>query len=210
MNPYEILGVAETASLSEIKLAYKILAQRSHPDKGGSAEEFKTLQEAYAILKDPNRRETYDRTGEIHEPDNEEQLILSEVMACFDHWLGLVMQNQQSLNSDCIEFMKNKFDEVLRNNRNQNKEITASIEKLEKIQEKFHGENSDFLNGHVSSKLELLKNKQIEISENIEKVEKAKTMTDSMTYDHEKGIQMQYSNTGATGHGTGTTSFFIR
>jgi curved DNA-binding protein len=63
---YKILGVARTASQDEIKRAYRRLARKYHPDvsKEANAEErFKEVQEAYEVLKDPEKRAAYDQLG---------------------------------------------------------------------------------------------------------------------------------------------------
>jgi len=60
---YEILGLSKSASKDEIKKAYKKLAIKHHPDKGGDAEKFKELSEAYAVLSDENKRKQYDQFG---------------------------------------------------------------------------------------------------------------------------------------------------
>jgi hypothetical protein len=60
MNPYEILGVAEGASLDEIKAAYLEKSRRYHPDAGGDAWAFRQIEWAYALL-------TSDATAGPHE-----------------------------------------------------------------------------------------------------------------------------------------------
>jgi len=65
MSLYERLEVQKGASGEEIKKAYMKMARKHHPDKGGDAEIFKGMQEAYEVLTDEKRRQIYDMTGSI-------------------------------------------------------------------------------------------------------------------------------------------------
>ncbi|MCE9541696.1 molecular chaperone DnaJ [Candidatus Kaiserbacteria bacterium] len=61
---YAILGVARNASESDIKSAFRKLAQKHHPDKkGGDEAKFKEASEAYAVLSDKKKRAEYDTYG---------------------------------------------------------------------------------------------------------------------------------------------------
>ena len=60
---YEILGVAKSADDAEIKKAYRSLASKHHPDKGGDTAKFQELQEAYDNLSDAKKREAYNMHG---------------------------------------------------------------------------------------------------------------------------------------------------
>jgi len=60
---YDRLKVSPTASLKEIKKAYRKLALTHHPDKGGDEDAFKKITEAYEVLSDSERRKKYDRFG---------------------------------------------------------------------------------------------------------------------------------------------------
>ena len=55
-----MLGASEDASPREIERLYKRLAHQRHPDRGGSEEEMKVLNEAYQVLHDQTTRDEYD------------------------------------------------------------------------------------------------------------------------------------------------------
>jgi molecular chaperone DnaJ len=65
---YDLLGVSRGADADEIKKAYRVLAVKYHPDKNAgskeSEERFKEVTRAYEVLRDPEKRATYDRYGE--------------------------------------------------------------------------------------------------------------------------------------------------
>lgn len=63
---YSTLGVSKQATADEIQKAYRKLARKYHPDvnRGSGAEDkFKEITESYEVLKDPEKRQTYDRFG---------------------------------------------------------------------------------------------------------------------------------------------------
>ena len=82
---YNILGVGEGASQEEIKKAYRTLANKHHPDKGGDQARFKDISVAYDNLGDPQKRAEYDHQrkfahagpGGVHFTFNEGQDPLS-------------------------------------------------------------------------------------------------------------------------------------
>jgi hypothetical protein len=59
-NYYDVLGANETASPREIERLYKRLAHQRHPDRGGTEEDMKALNEAYQVLHDETKRKEYD------------------------------------------------------------------------------------------------------------------------------------------------------
>lgn len=57
---YEILGLAKSASQDEIKTAFRKLASKHHPDKGGDTATFQKIKAAYDTLSDPEKKAAYD------------------------------------------------------------------------------------------------------------------------------------------------------
>src|SRR3954469_3833100 len=64
---YSLLGVEKTASADDLKKAFRKLAMQHHPDRNPDDKEaekqFKNINHAYDILKDPDKRAAYDRYG---------------------------------------------------------------------------------------------------------------------------------------------------
>ena len=60
---YEVLGVSKDDSPDTIRKAYRKLAVKNHPDKGGDEKKFKEIQEAFDVLGNEQKREIYDRYG---------------------------------------------------------------------------------------------------------------------------------------------------
>lgn len=63
-NYYDILGVEKKATKDDIKKAFRKLAQKHHPDKGGDEAKFKEITEAYSVLTDDKKRREYDSYGQ--------------------------------------------------------------------------------------------------------------------------------------------------
>ncbi len=61
---YSVLGVDKKASQDDIKKAFRKLAHKHHPDKGGDEAKFKEASEAYAVLGDEKKRREYDTYGQ--------------------------------------------------------------------------------------------------------------------------------------------------
>ena len=66
-DPYDILGIEPSASLDDVKRAYRALAKAlhpdAHPDDEAAANRFREVTEAYDLLSDPERRADYDSGG---------------------------------------------------------------------------------------------------------------------------------------------------
>ena len=61
---YQLLGLSSEASEEEVRVAFRTLAKRLHPEAegGGDPKRFKDISEAYATLKNPQTRQQYDKS----------------------------------------------------------------------------------------------------------------------------------------------------
>jgi curved DNA-binding protein len=101
---YETLGVPRNASQEDIKRSYRKLARKFHPDvsKVADAEaQFKQLGEAYAVLKDPDKRAAYDRVGSDLKSGDDFQPP--------PNWDGGFEFNRDDLGADPSEFFEALF-----------------------------------------------------------------------------------------------------
>lgn len=60
VDHYRVLGVSPDSTPDQIKLAWRELARRHHPDKGGDSDVFKSIKESYEVLSDADRRRVFD------------------------------------------------------------------------------------------------------------------------------------------------------
>lgn len=95
-DPYDVLGLAKTATLADINAAYRRRAQVLHPDKGGGAEAFAELSGAYSTLSDNAKRENYDRTQD-QEAANPSDQITGKAMFILTERMRQLIQAQADL-----------------------------------------------------------------------------------------------------------------
>ena len=97
---YEILGITKDANAEEIKKAYRLKALKTHPDKGGDPEIFKSVSSAYSILSDPEKKKIYDTCGDIDEDANSDDV---------KYWTNLWRQVFPQITVKDIEDYKLKY-----------------------------------------------------------------------------------------------------
>lgn len=81
---YETLGVDRDADPAAIKKAYRKRARETHPDHGGDTGEAASVNGAYLVLSDPDKRARYDRTGQDDAPRNEMAMAMEIAGQFFD------------------------------------------------------------------------------------------------------------------------------
>lgn len=136
---YDVLGVDHDATSEQIKKAYKKLANKHHPDKErGDEELFKRINQAYEVLIDPLKRQSYDITGiyegtdAIHVKSARESIEL----AIFN----IINQNEANIEYiDIVQTIKqNIHNDKIANKQNEEK-INKAKTKLNKNKERAAG-----------------------------------------------------------------------
>lgn len=112
---YDVLGVAKDATKQAIKSAFRKKAKGTHPDAGGSAEQFYAIELAHRVLTDDKRRAEYDRTGETEaEPDNFEAAALSIIGGVVDRFLNDELAKHKDLVAQIRKTLRDEIEQSKR------------------------------------------------------------------------------------------------
>lgn len=128
MSHYETIGVHETATVEEIKKAYRERSKKLHPDANdGDDKGFAKLAKAYEVLSNPERRKKYDETG-IDTENNEAEQVNSIIA-----WLTLAfLEHAPSVKTESLtDFIKKQVKEQLNNAKSA---ITKSEKEIERAE----------------------------------------------------------------------------
>lgn len=187
-NLYDILGVKSTDTFETIKKAYRKLSRTHHPDKGGDEEAFKTISQAWEILKDDNKRAYYDRTGERPKKPADINAAASQVIVrMFDQWLQSVEMQVRGamfdnlINVDLVATIKSNLDATLVNAANQKGDLEKRLKKFGKLAKRCRGGFAAVVDSKIAAVNAQLDN---EVNPGIEALNTALTMLDdgSWTY----------------------------
>jgi curved DNA-binding protein CbpA len=139
MNHYETLGVPKSAKPDAIKRAYRKRASKAHPDKGGNAEEMKSLNKAYAILSDDSLRSQYDATGEDPRERPEDEIILTMISEAFTAMLQQDVQRAHV--AWCVGFLQARQNETIKTLKSMREALDHARGKLNDVERKGGGIN---------------------------------------------------------------------
>lgn len=182
---YELLEVDKKATKEEIKLAYKRLVKLYHPDLvPGKEKEFKAIKEAYNVLSNDRRRQTYDITGSTTEIT--EKIKIEYFKAIFDSLIvDVITESQVQTLSDVIGSL-NKMTMKLKDKK---KEINNKVSMLTQFKNKVHkkeGCKPQFFYENFIFKIEELQKSSNELSVEIE-------MFDELIQEIHKNHEFFYS-----------------
>ncbi len=137
---YAILGVARTATPEDIKFAYHAKAKETHPDCGGSADLFTSVQTAYDVLSDPIRRAAYDRNGSIEDQRERVDDVQTRALGIIEQMLAQAITQLPSdgnVYNDVIAKMKDALRSSVRDLEGEIETNANSIAKLKRFAKRF-------------------------------------------------------------------------
>lgn len=108
---YDILGVAKNASAEDINKAFRKLALKHHPNKGGDAEEFKKLSDAHDTLEDAELRSAYNVTL-VPEAEAEESLTKQGIKHMSEGDVLDNLKNAKTLDKKILERLLRRAEEL--------------------------------------------------------------------------------------------------
>lgn len=154
-NLYDILGIKKDASPEDIKKAYRKTSKKTHPDKGGTKEEFQETKKAYEVLSNTRLRDRYDETGDVDEDNSSKQSAMQDIAQIFD--MVITKHENEIEYTDIICEMLKVFEDGLNSTKKTIKECKAEIPKYEKIASRIKTDKGDenifksFINGKISN-----------------------------------------------------------
>lgn len=110
---YQRLGIESSADARAIRSAYRLLAHRLHPDRNAMATAHRSmaeLNEAYAVLRDPDRRAAYDRSrtrpSPAAQPRPSHRDAAGRVVLDFGRYQGWALEEIAKRDSAYLEWLK--------------------------------------------------------------------------------------------------------
>jgi DnaJ-class molecular chaperone len=190
IDPYLVLGVRRNASKSNIRAAYRRRAKASHPDIGGDAEAFGRLKLAHDVLMDDERRDRFDRTGEVDQgaADNAMAAIVSVLSRAFDGVVSQLFQHGRSPSDEDV--VKHMHSFLVQLEGELAKKVSAentARELLAKCAGRFtvkHGQN--VLNDMIAAKVRTTDHNLAVLQAEIEQTRKAATYLEQYGYNFDR------------------------
>jgi len=136
MNLYDTIGVDKKASQEEISKAFRKKASTLHPDHGGNQEVFKELSKAYGLLKSPEKRKIYDRTGD---PNAAEQnplinVAIQRILMAIDK---VITKADDLLSVDIISVVKQHVQKIEPNMNTETRKTKDQIKTFRDLKKRF-------------------------------------------------------------------------
>lgn len=125
MTHYETLGVGPNSTREDIRFAYRHLAMRHHPDRGGDTATFASISRAWDVLSDDARRAAYDRgEKEIAAPDPDMQLLATMFLQVIESGVDAKRADLTAIMRESVTRSRGQFQE----------QVGAAQRKIERLE----------------------------------------------------------------------------
>lgn len=180
MSYYDELGVSDTANAEEIRAAFRRKAKGLHPDKpGGDSEKMTRANRAYETLISPERRLTYDRTGQDRDPPLDklaQEIVLKNVL----EWLASD-QNSGNLIADVSGRLTSEQQQLQKQITEGGNLIARLNQRLSKL--KYRGPGQDLLRLSVNHRITEMKQQVEKTRDQSARLDRAKELLLSYEYE---------------------------
>lgn len=181
MTLYDDLGLAATATLEQISKAYKKRAKAVHPDAGGNEDDFVRINKAYMVLRDPDRRKTYDETGEYSDTvDDTTSKILSSLSEILQNILKEVPNPEQADIAAIMKKIVNNNMLILKTNKDK---LHTELDKFTRLSKRFKTKNNTLIHRLLDDQIKKchFAIRKVEIEQEFQ--EKLKAIVEDYSFD---------------------------
>lgn len=183
MSLYETLGVPPDADKAAIRSAFRRRAKETHPDAGGSAETFQSVELAHRILTDDERRARYDETGQVDEgAGNDEARAISIIAQMVDHALTKDDLKHHDLVGDIRKQINSEIETARQNIKEAQKYLDRAADARKRATVK---KGRNLLAGLIDKKAAAAKQAQTMLEQQIKLRERALAMLEDASFDFE-------------------------
>lgn len=197
MNPYEVLGVSQEATLEEIKKKFRELSKKHHPDiVGGDEEIFIEINIAYKVLSNEEKRKHFDEFGFVDEINDSliEKVANSKLVELCENWLNGVIKCATTQNK--IKPLSLYFREQVREVKSQIKQKELDLKMIKKDLKRVskrvsHKKDSQtVLHNLIQQKLKEIKIQQYQIKCDSSMINKLEEMLNEYEYEADSEDEM--------------------
>ena len=206
---YAVLGIDRGADQEAVRRAYRQRAKQTHPDAGGSADEFAAVSLANRILGDERARLEYDRTGKTEEPvDNHHAQALSLIHSMIDQFVD---GPEDVVCNDLVDLMYKNVDQSRIQANTVIACLTKKIARAQKMRDKFIVQGGDDVIGlMIASKIAVFELTIEGAKEANSVLDKASEILKNYRFEVEPRQRPQWGNIGVTSNIFGGTTTFYR
>ncbi len=191
-TPYEVLGVDPKADGEAIKKAHRKKSRETHPDRGGSAEEFREVSTAFAVLIDPAARKRYDETGAEEKPrDVWRQVLATNFMLA----VAQLSSEDKTERADLVRVVKERLQAEVGKINKQLKDVRRGLWAVEKTVKRLK-DGKGFLLEVLRAEGDSLETQVAVAEETLAEVEKALEYLSDCRFEFDKVEENTYVNGG--------------